>query len=150
MDLLSEDDAARSRFLYNLLVQMCHGRALAIIRLIKSVSGMVVWKRLVGDDSIHRPAAGVGEKTGGVRARDEGARARSVQVRGRATMGAGQGAIISTHQPRRPDGQLLLAYKNALKDFQQRGCEYDAAGQIFNHEEMQPKGQGRGGPVPMD
>eukprot|EP00972_Heterocapsa_arctica_P041415 6108098-Heterocapsa_arctica.AAC.1 len=25
MDLLTEDDAARSRFLYNLLVQMCHG-----------------------------------------------------------------------------------------------------------------------------
>eukprot|EP00972_Heterocapsa_arctica_P033162 4878965-Heterocapsa_arctica.AAC.1 len=28
---------------------MCHGRALAIIRLIKSVNGMVAWKRLVSE-----------------------------------------------------------------------------------------------------
>eukprot|EP00972_Heterocapsa_arctica_P006633 970746-Heterocapsa_arctica.AAC.1 len=49
MDLLSDDDAARSSFLYNLLVQMCHGRALAIIRLVKAANGMAAWKRLVGE-----------------------------------------------------------------------------------------------------
>eukprot|EP00972_Heterocapsa_arctica_P083023 12233888-Heterocapsa_arctica.AAC.1 len=49
MDLLSDDDCARSRFLYNLLVQMCHGRALAIIRLVAGANGMAAWKRLVGE-----------------------------------------------------------------------------------------------------
>eukprot|EP00972_Heterocapsa_arctica_P046302 6830563-Heterocapsa_arctica.AAC.1 len=47
MDLLDEDEAARSKFLYNLLVQICHGRALALIRLIKQSNGEAAWRRLV-------------------------------------------------------------------------------------------------------
>ena len=47
MDLLTEDEFARSKFLYNLLVQICHGRALALIRLIKQSNGEAAWRRLV-------------------------------------------------------------------------------------------------------
>ena len=44
---LTPREQVGSRFLYNLLVQLCHGEALAIIRLVPHASGLHAWRRLV-------------------------------------------------------------------------------------------------------
>eukprot|EP00972_Heterocapsa_arctica_P044226 6529405-Heterocapsa_arctica.AAC.1 len=44
---MDDQEAARSRFLYDLLVQICHGRVFALIRLVKGPNGEAAWRRLV-------------------------------------------------------------------------------------------------------
>ena len=44
---LSPKEQVGSRFLCNLFVQLCHGEALAIIRLVPHASGLHAWRRLV-------------------------------------------------------------------------------------------------------
>eukprot|EP00972_Heterocapsa_arctica_P014627 2154604-Heterocapsa_arctica.AAC.1 len=38
-----------SRFLYNLLVQLCHGEALAMVLLVPHSNGMLAWRKLVNE-----------------------------------------------------------------------------------------------------
>eukprot|EP00972_Heterocapsa_arctica_P054905 8095156-Heterocapsa_arctica.AAC.1 len=47
--MLDDNEEVSSRFLYNLLVQLCHGEALALIRLIPRSNGMLAWRRLVNE-----------------------------------------------------------------------------------------------------
>eukprot|EP00972_Heterocapsa_arctica_P113897 16439683-Heterocapsa_arctica.AAC.1 len=44
---VTSDDIGQSKFLYNLLVTLCHGRALAIVRMVRRADGCGAWRRLV-------------------------------------------------------------------------------------------------------
>ena len=50
---------ARSRFLYSLLVQICSGRALAIIRLVTSQKGFEAWRQLEAEFAPVEPSRAV-------------------------------------------------------------------------------------------
>ena len=45
--LLPAEDRVKSHFLYNLLVQICEGRALLLIRNVRNADGCCAWQRLV-------------------------------------------------------------------------------------------------------
>eukprot|EP00972_Heterocapsa_arctica_P109640 16140990-Heterocapsa_arctica.AAC.1 len=45
--LLSAEGQQKSSLLYNLLVQLVHGRALAIVRSVEDANGLEVWRLLV-------------------------------------------------------------------------------------------------------
>eukprot|EP00972_Heterocapsa_arctica_P026260 3865106-Heterocapsa_arctica.AAC.1 len=47
--MLDDNEEVSSRFFYNLLVQLCHGEALALIRLIPHSNGMLAWRTLVNE-----------------------------------------------------------------------------------------------------
>ena len=45
--VVTEDEIGRSKFVYNILVTLCHGRALALIRKVKRADGVGAWGALV-------------------------------------------------------------------------------------------------------
>eukprot|EP00972_Heterocapsa_arctica_P077272 11398503-Heterocapsa_arctica.AAC.1 len=45
--MLDDNDETSSHFLYNLLVQLSHGEALALIRLVPHSNGLLAWRKLV-------------------------------------------------------------------------------------------------------
>ena len=47
---LEPGDEPKGKFLYNLLVQVCHGKALALVRLVPRADGASAWRSLVQED----------------------------------------------------------------------------------------------------
>eukprot|EP00972_Heterocapsa_arctica_P044489 6567434-Heterocapsa_arctica.AAC.1 len=43
----TSDVIGQSKLLYNLLVTLCHGRALAIVRMVRRADGCGAWRELV-------------------------------------------------------------------------------------------------------
>ena len=56
LSMLGDQAQARARLLYAILVQLCHGRALALIRLVEIGNGFAAWPRLVEEYEPDQPA----------------------------------------------------------------------------------------------